>query len=90
MRRTRRCCLLRGLHDARGRRRRSFAPLDAEGEAAFAADMQEVGASLAQGLGLRNKLYREAQLANVRAPPDSSRTARCLSTRSANPPSVAV
>ena len=44
-------------------RRFSFAPLDAEATAQLSAELAEAGATLAQGIGLRNNLYREKQAA---------------------------
>ena len=43
----------------------SFGALDATAAAALAAELVGAGSTLDQGLGLRNQLYREKQLANV-------------------------
>ena len=43
----------------------SFGPLGDAAEAALAAELGRAGATLEQGLGLRNQLYRERQLSNV-------------------------
>ena len=43
----------------------SYAPLDTAAEAALARDLEQIGATLAQGLGLRNQLYGEKQRAHL-------------------------
>ena len=42
----------------------SFAPLDEAAEAALAAELAQVGGTLAEGLGLRNQLYRNKDVAS--------------------------
>lgn len=53
----------------------SFAPLKEASTAKLAAELEEVGSTLAQGIGLRNNLYREKQAAGRVASANSTREA---------------